>query len=128
MAAPIWPPALPQKAWRDNFSEDIMDPRLVYDMDKGHKTRTTGHLFPDEVTVTYVLDNAEYDILTEFVKNTLGYGVKAFDYPHPLQQGAYIRAEFKKTGESLLKRNYYGNTLHWQVQFTLRLYPYAPIA
>jgi hypothetical protein len=96
-------------------------------MDTGSdKVRRRGTFKPQVVTATYVLTNAQRDVLENFVHNGIAEGALCFDWPYTEQQ-TYVRARLKPGSDGLFSLQRYKDTMRWQATLTIEFWPDAPL-
>ena len=125
---PIWPLTLPQRPLRSGFKESVPNNLLTSPMDTGPaKVRRRSNAKPVPLSITYVLKDTQLLILDDFVENVLAGGAICFDWPHP-RTGEYVRARLSPQSEDVLyDKQLYQDTLRWQIQLKLEVFPDAPL-
>lgn len=84
MSNPTWPAALPQFALEQGYSEKLPDQVLETSMDSGPpkaRRRFTTNTRPFGMVLE--MDAEQSEIFEQFFFQTLGAGVKKFDWVHP---------------------------------------------
>lgn len=128
MPVAVWPLVLPQSPLRDSYTNKTPNQLNRSDMDSGPaKVRPKGKSRPDTISVTYVLTKEQLASFNTFVRDTLVGGAVCFDWPHPVL-GDYVRARMVPQSDSIADIKPYGQTLRWQVSFSLEVFLDAPIS
>lgn len=78
---PYWKSTLP-KAPQKGYSESIGMNIIRSAMDSGPAKMRRRSKSPDQLDVTYLMTDAQVEILRTFIETDLG-GVRRFNYPHP---------------------------------------------
>ena len=123
MAVYRWPTNLPQKPQRDGYRRSLPNNLIRSSMDTGSdKVRKRGRFKPQNVSATYVLTDAQRNVLEDFVRNSLAEGAICFNWPHP-ELNKLVRARLKASNDGILDFQPFGNTLVWQVTVNLEIWP-----
>lgn len=125
---PMWPTSLPQAPQKDGYRRSLPNNLIRSSMDMGsEKVRLRGRSKPISVAATYVLTDAQRDVLETFVHDAVAEGAICFDWPYA-EKGTFVRARFKPSGnDGLLDFQPFGNSLYWQVTVNLEIWPDAPL-
>jgi hypothetical protein len=89
MANPVWPVSLPQHLEIDGFENAFPETVERTPMESGPaKQRRRFTAAPEPVKGAVILSNAQHATLKTFFKTTCVGGAIAFDWVHPVTQGA----------------------------------------
>ena len=122
----VWPPGLPQSPQIGGYSAPFPNRLLTYSMDSGDdKTRRRGPK-PVEITVRYLMTDAQVSVLETFCAQTIGSGAIWFDWPHP-KLGRAVRAKIVPTQSALYTSVPQGSGMYWLIGMTIKYWPDAPL-
>lgn len=123
--AAVWPLTLPQCPQRQGYTRSLPNMAIRTDMDTGPaKVRYRGGNSPQTVEATYVLNDAQRDMMEDFIMTTTMQGAICFDWPDPENGGAYVLARFVG-GESALTFSPVAPG-YWSAQIKLEFWRNAP--
>ena len=123
----IWPPTLPQRPQRNGYKSQYPNQLIRSDMDSGPaKVRRRGNAKPVTLSLTYVLNAEQLAVFKDFVSEAIAEGAVCFDWPHPVLN-RYVRARLVGQNSSIYDEQLFGDTLDWQITFTLEYWPDAPL-
>lgn len=79
-----WPASLPQTPRLTDYEESFRDPVLRTDMQGGEeKTRLLYSAVPRDITMSFVLDQAQMDTFESFWENDINFGATRFTWKLP---------------------------------------------
>ena len=124
---PMWPTDLPEEPLVEGYSRALPSNLIRSSMATGSdKVRRRGTFKPQIVTATYVLTDAQRDVLENFVHNGIAEGALCFDWPYT-EQRTYVRARLKASDDKLFDIRRYKDTMRWQATLTIEFWPDAPL-
>lgn len=123
---PIWPKSLPQSPLASSFKQKAPSNLLRSSMDTGpDKVRRRGTAKPFTQSLTFVMDNTQLNTFENFVRNTLGYGVRAFEM-YQTHRERYVRTRIVPSSETLYTISYVTRDEAepvWEVSFDIEFFP-----